>query len=92
MKISPIDKIILRCIETVLLSKSSLVRVTPTMYDPQFMHLLGLKGIPLTRTLISETMNYLEDAGLIARVDIPSKYVGSEVVHYILTPKGSELL
>lgn len=87
MKISPIDRIILNIIATVLKEKSTLVRMTETMYDYQFMHLLGLRGIPMTRTLIGDTMNYLEELGLIARVNKVDNYVGMPV-HYILTEEG----
>ena len=88
MKISPIDKMILKCIATVLEEKATLVRMSETMYDYQFMHLLGLKGIPMTRTIIGETMNYLEECGLIKRVEKSDKYIGTSVVHYVMTTEG----
>lgn len=91
MKVSPIDKIILNCIATVLKEKSTLVRMTDTMYDYQFMHLLGLRGIPMTRTLIGDTMNYLEECGLIERVEKSDNY-SSKVIHYVLTEEGEHSL
>lgn len=89
MKISPIDRIVLQCIKTVLQEKSTLVRSSETMYDSQFMHLLGLKGIPLTRTLIGDTMNYLEEVGLIKRVEKADNYA-FKAIHYILTEEGEK--
>ena len=90
MKISPIDTLIVKCIATVLEEKPTLVRSSDTMYDSQFLHLLGLYGIPTSRTLIGLTMNYLEEIGVIARVEKKSNYA-FVTIHYVLTDLGKNL-
>ena len=91
MNISPIDKILLRCIAKVLEEKQTLVKIGIMMYDQQFMSIVSFSGFPTHITTLSNEIDYLESIGLIQRIVKDDKYMGNSV-HYVLTELGYSLL
>lgn len=91
MNISPIDKILLRCIAKILEEKQTLVKVGSMMYDQQFMSIVSFSGFPTHITTLSNEIDYLESIRLIQRVVKDDKYMGKSV-HYVLTELGYSLL
>ena len=87
MNISPIDKILLKCIAKVLEEKQTLVKIGSMMYDRQFMVVVSFSGFPTHITTLSNEIDYLESIGLIEQVKRDDNYMGKSI-HYVITQLG----
>ena len=91
MNISPIDRILLKCIAKVLEEKQTLVKIGSMMYDRQFMVVVSFSGFPTHITTLSNEIDYLESIGLIEQVKKDDNYMGKSV-HYVITQLGWKTL
>ena len=91
MNISPIDKILLKCIARILEEKQTLVKVGNMMYDQQFMAIVSFSGFPTHIVTLSNEIDYLESIGLIERVKKDDAYMGKSI-HYNITALGWKTL
>lgn len=86
-KISPLDKMLLQCIAKILEEKTTLVKVYNHLFDAQFLRILSFTGFPTHGSTVSNEIDYLEELGVLKRVEMADKYMGKSV-HYQLTAEG----